>query len=257
MGLPTISTFLNLPLEIRMQIYGYVLHSENPILLLSRRGNDSFRKASHSTIETLKVLSNEPFHIEEADECARQIDLFRVCRQIYAEARPIFFAKNTFTIPLCGWLPWIRPAIIPRREWNMIRHVKVTIYIQPSSSIKYCGMSGSAWLDNELSLLCNERPQNLSSLRSLIVVVKPVCYLSFPGGTVRPQWLDDCLSHCVTPLTKLKQLQEVKFLLYAELSEEKQQLAWNQWKAVNYAEAEADLDSIKVSFKGPRDSFAP
>lgn len=110
-------------------------------------------------------------------------------------------------------------------------------------------MSGSAWLDDELSLLCNERAQNLNSLRSLIVVVKPVCYLSSSGATVRPQWLDDCLFHCVTPLAKLKQLQEVEFLLHAELSEEKQQAAWNQWKVENYARAVADLDSIKVSFK--------
>lgn len=235
-----------------MEIYGHVLQSHHPMLLLSRRGNANFRQASHATIETLKILCNEPFRAEEADQRTHQIDLFRVCRQIHHEARPLFFARNTFTVPLCGWLPWIRPAVILRHDWNLIRHIKVTIYVQPSSSaIKYCGMSGSTWLDNELSGLCSEQPENLSSLRSLVVVVKPVCYLSPPGGSVRPRWLDECLAHCVTPLTKLKQLQEVRFVLYAALSEDKQQLAWNRWKEDNYADAEADLDSIKVSFRVP------
>lgn len=74
---------------------------------------------------------------------------------------------------------------------------------------------------------------------------------------MRPQWLDDCLAHCVTPLTKLKQLQEVEFILYAEVSEEKRQLAWDQWKAENCADAQADLDSIKVSFKAPTEPSTP
>lgn len=118
-------------------------------------------------------------------------------------------------------------------------------------------MSGPTWLDNEVSALCNDLPSNLNSLRSLVIVVKPVCYLSSPGGTVRDQWLDDCLSHCVTPLTKLKQLREVEFRLYAGLSEAKQQLAWNQWKADNYEAAAADLDSIKVSFTVPAEWAMP
>jgi hypothetical protein len=202
-------------------------------------------------METLKVLSNEPFHAQEADSCARRIDLLRVCRQIHDEARPIFFSQNTFTVPLCGWLPWIRPAIISCNDWDMIRHLKVTTYIQPSTSIRYCGMSDPAWLDNELSCLCNDLPQSLQSLKSLTIVVKPVCYLSSKGDTVRPQWLDNCLTHCVTPLTKLKQLQEVEFRLHAELSEGKRQLAWTRWKEENDAGVAADLDSIKVSFKVP------
>lgn len=113
-------------------------------------------------------------------------------------------------------------------------------------------MSGSTWLDNELAGLCGEKVENLRSLRTLVVVVKPVCYLESPvGGMVRERWLDECLSHCVTPLAKLKQLREVRLVLYAQLSEEKQQLAWTQWKFDNHAYAEADLDAIKVSFEVP------
>lgn len=112
-------------------------------------------------------------------------------------------------------------------------------------------MGGSQWLDNELSALCNDLPSNRSSLRSLVVVVKPVCYLASPGSTVRAEWVEDCLNHCVSPLTRLKQLTEVELRLYAGLSEEKQRAVWERWKEVNYEAAKTDLDGIKVSFKVP------
>ncbi|KAF7511980.1 hypothetical protein GJ744_002693 [Endocarpon pusillum] len=251
-----ISPFLNLPSEIRLEIFSHVLYSTNPILLLSRKRNQPPNQAFSSTLETLRILSNEPQHSREhePETNAPHTSLLRVCRQLYTEARPLFFTTNTFTIPLCGWLPWIRPAIIPRQDWNLICHLKLTIYIQPSSkSIRYCGMSGPQWLDNELSALCNDLPSNLTSLRSLVVVVKPVCYLASPGGTVSAAWVEDCLKHCVSPLTRLKQLREVELRLYAGLSEEKQREAWERWKEVNYEGAKADLDVIKVSFKVPED----
>ncbi len=251
---PSKSPFLNLPFEVRLEIFSYAVHSPNPIFLLSRKRNQPPNQAFSSTIETLRILSNEAKHTKEQEQQTNtpHTALLRVCRQFHAEARPLFFITNTFSIPLCGWLPWIRPAILARHDWDLIRHLKLTIYIQPSSdSIRYCGMKGSQWLDNELSALCNDFPSNLNSMRSLVVVVKPVCYLASPGGTVRAEWVKDCLNHCVRPLTRLKQLSEVELRLYAGLSEERQRAVWERWKEVNYDGATADLDGIKVSFKVP------
>jgi hypothetical protein len=83
---------LPLPLEIRLQIYGYLLVSQISCLLYSVSGGYRFKLWKHKDGE-LKRRSPWPFGIH----CR----ILETCRQVNHETTPILCSRNLFALEFC------------------------------------------------------------------------------------------------------------------------------------------------------------
>ncbi|KAF2798903.1 hypothetical protein K505DRAFT_321534 [Melanomma pulvis-pyrius CBS 109.77] len=148
MGIPNISQppqkcfFMDLlPLELRLTVYEYLVVSPTPL-----RGKTA-RKEDERTGLGLTVL--------------------RVNRQIYAEALPLFYGKNTFSITS---IPETRPLEaspsededsqngitpskpryefdppLPPAHWPLVRHLTVSLLYLPKTLVSELGHNGIGW----------------------------------------------------------------------------------------------------------------
>ncbi|MCJ1253654.1 hypothetical protein MMC24_001466 [Lignoscripta atroalba] len=85
--------FLRLPTEVRINIYKYVVIADHPIAIRPRQPKDCGSSITRS---------GRPMRpgVDEIERNTREISHLAVaftCRQIYAEAAPIYYAKNQFT----------------------------------------------------------------------------------------------------------------------------------------------------------------
>ncbi|KAF2190510.1 hypothetical protein K469DRAFT_721385 [Zopfia rhizophila CBS 207.26] len=164
---PGFSPFLELPAELRLSIYEYL------------------------------VVANEPLQGRPAKEnkaYCLSLAILRVNRQVYEEARSIFFGKNTFLItsvpePNNGQTsPEGRGQFDPplrRDRWQFIRHLTIDLLYYPtrpireprddsSESWKPIDPGAAAYIANLISILESCGPK-LQSLRLAAKVDESFC----------------------------------------------------------------------------------
>lgn len=83
------ASLLGLSMEIRLQIYGYLLTSRGPVDEIFK-----LEKIAKQRVQAMSDLAPDTGGIDEWDPRA----LFSVCRRIYAEAMPFFYGQNTFEL---------------------------------------------------------------------------------------------------------------------------------------------------------------
>lgn len=88
------SPFLELPFELRLEIYEYLLCSPDDIIISSRRRQIYWYRPQLPTCELRRLPHRMP-HVE----------LLRTCKQVNSEATPIVYRKNRFLVVL----PYMAP----------------------------------------------------------------------------------------------------------------------------------------------------
>ncbi|KAI1283626.1 hypothetical protein F5Y07DRAFT_408862 [Xylaria sp. FL0933] len=97
---PAISlTFLNLPLEIRLEIYSHLLTTQqipsysSP---LAPSPSSSSSSSSSSSPPSCSSSSPAPFFTQQTAPSRLYPNILRTCRQLHAECTPILYRSNTF-----------------------------------------------------------------------------------------------------------------------------------------------------------------
>ena len=115
-----------LPLEIRQEIYGYVLgREENNFILLSRKKVHAIRGAPPIPYQDLGPYRGCRRHngIDPAFWIHRPA-ILRTCRQIYREAVDLLYTGNTFVFQSPFFLFAFANAVLPYR-FNAIRKIRI------------------------------------------------------------------------------------------------------------------------------------
>ncbi|KAF1841661.1 uncharacterized protein K460DRAFT_344705 [Cucurbitaria berberidis CBS 394.84] len=132
----TTPRFLQLSIEIRLQIYAQLVASARPFLI--GRCQDKPRRSHNSSPRDFFPGEH---HIERNDQPSRptQPPITRVCRQIREESLPLFYSDNYFWLihnefqpdtnvsPRRNFDPWI--AQTPRNMFDVMRHVSLCGYV--------------------------------------------------------------------------------------------------------------------------------
>ncbi|KAI4153826.1 MAG: hypothetical protein L6R39_001496 [Caloplaca ligustica] len=126
-----------LPLEIRQEIYAYVLGTQRNLLILLpfkiRAVPDEGWVSGHPLDAD---INGRLINCEELRFWPQRTALLRTCRQVYVEAAELLYTRSTFVIKHPHILPRFAQSI-PAKRFNSIRHLCVTI------SLRRCGPSSA------------------------------------------------------------------------------------------------------------------
>ncbi|KAL8921652.1 MAG: hypothetical protein Q9172_003900 [Xanthocarpia lactea] len=114
------SMLSRLPLEIRQQIYGYVLGAEEHYQL---GGSSGF---NHPLCSTQCTIAYHPNFQRAA--------LLRTCSQVYAEAVDLLYQKSTFIIKSPDGLSAFAATVAPR-QLDQIHHIRIEINGERSDDV--------------------------------------------------------------------------------------------------------------------------
>ena len=116
--------FIDFPPEIRDNIYECIVGEPNPILSTCERGARTPRFYAASS-------RNRNVH---------DLNIFRASKQVFAEARRIFFSRNVFDINLIEENSGLRYNFVPT-EWEYaikaLRHIKVSAYVARTTARRH------------------------------------------------------------------------------------------------------------------------
>ncbi|KAL8706959.1 MAG: hypothetical protein Q9201_000007 [Fulgogasparrea decipioides] len=125
-----------LPLEIRQEIYGYVLgREENCLVMLPFKVRATAEKASSAGyIDVMDAAVNQGLVIrDDVFFWPQRTALLRSCRQIYAEAVDLLYSGNTFVIKH----PRVFLAFaVPPQRLNSIRNLRIALKPPQYSSVE-------------------------------------------------------------------------------------------------------------------------
>lgn len=113
---PTFIYFLALPPEIRDNIYEFIVTEPNTILSTCQKGATTPRFHSSSY----------------KDRNVHDLNIFRVSKQVFHEARRIFFSRNVFDINLIEESSKLRYNFVPTEfdyAIKALRHIKVSVHL--------------------------------------------------------------------------------------------------------------------------------
>ncbi|KAI1363603.1 hypothetical protein F5Y08DRAFT_238288 [Xylaria arbuscula] len=100
---PSPSTFLNLPLEIRLEIYTHLLTTSqdpsHPLSPAEPSPSSSSSSASSSPSSSVSSSSSSPapFFNPQTAPTPLHPNILRTCRQLHAECIPVLYKRNIFT----------------------------------------------------------------------------------------------------------------------------------------------------------------
>lgn len=129
-----ISSFLELPRELRDNIYEKVLVFAEPIELAPFGGE--FEQWQHGISERPNVYQYRHAHRFRNEICPC-LRLFRVCKQIYMEACGVYYSENAFRFSnRMGWDAMVRfLALIGTHNSSLLRDVTVVDPISGQQSV--------------------------------------------------------------------------------------------------------------------------
>jgi hypothetical protein len=142
--------FLDFPREIRDRIYECILTEPNLILSTCKKDASTplFRAAS------------------SRNRNVYDLNIFRGNKQVFHEARKIFFSHNTFDINLIEEMGTLRYNFVPT-EWDYaitaLRHIKVCVHLRSSSTDISATLNGKNQATKKLKYIL-ERATDLRSL---------------------------------------------------------------------------------------------
>ncbi|KAL8990635.1 MAG: hypothetical protein Q9169_008076 [Polycauliona sp. 2 TL-2023] len=156
-----------LPLEIRQEIYGYVLgREENKILILS----------SKIRAFATGVFAPQFVEVSRYGFWRNRTAILRVRRQVYVEAVELLYTGNTFILEHPRVLVAFSQAVLPKR-FNAIRNIRVRFQEAEWPVIEYpldwkqpCSESGL--LQRERWFRCWETIIGMQYLRSLHIEIR-------------------------------------------------------------------------------------
>ncbi|KAJ4320734.1 hypothetical protein N0V94_003266 [Neodidymelliopsis sp. IMI 364377] len=109
-------SFLDLPRELRDQIYTHALHVPGALFIYSPNLHRSFPLFKAKIVRHKALGPTEPQSVYDR----LSTGLLRTCRQLHAESSPVLYCSNVFRI----WLPSDSGLALQYR--NMVRHVTFT-----------------------------------------------------------------------------------------------------------------------------------
>ncbi|KAI4266383.1 MAG: hypothetical protein L6R38_008780, partial [Xanthoria sp. 2 TBL-2021] len=115
-----------LPLEIRQEIWGYVLGREENTLILLPLKIRAIPGAHPMPSQDSNPYRNNNWHITETGPSfwLHRPAILRTCRQIYIEAVDLLYTENTFVFQSPLILAYFAKAVLPYR-FNAIRKVRI------------------------------------------------------------------------------------------------------------------------------------
>ena len=129
-SVPTSASFLGLPLKLRRHIYGFCIPQNTIIESSFRTGDPSYWCPSPATSSDDGPQSI-PEDLKYASKYLTLLRLLRVCRQITNEVEPMFYAGNSFEIPLCLDGLWDLRKFGPKQR-KMMRQVTLVMQLDGS-----------------------------------------------------------------------------------------------------------------------------
>lgn len=129
------SILKRLPLEIRQEIYGYVLgRQENCLVMLPFKIRATTGKNMHPGKNVSKAHTNQYIFLEEENRFwPHRPALLRTCRQIYVEAVSLLYTGNTFVFRHPEVLRRFKRSIAPQR-WHCIRSLRFCLLYSGSKA---------------------------------------------------------------------------------------------------------------------------
>ena len=128
--------FLELPAELRLNVYRMALQRDEPLLLHLDRTNDKDNTSGDASAPSHTNASVEDSSISDAassshSECARaaatsiNVALLRTSKLVYKEARQVLYAENTFTLLLPTGIPTL--MLLHQRSRSLIQSVALAV----------------------------------------------------------------------------------------------------------------------------------
>ena len=125
------SMLMRLPMELRQEIYGYVLGREENVLILLpfkvRAVPATHPIAVHG--DHLNAESNQLWITDEAWRLfwPNRTAILRTCRQVYNEAIDLSYTGNNFVCESLDILSRFKSSIPPHRHLNTVRRLRVSL----------------------------------------------------------------------------------------------------------------------------------
>ena len=248
------STFLQqLPLEIRLEIYKYVVGGEVLHLghLPGRIGHTRCIPSEHQDLRFLsggKPLYDAPLaclpgqlssHYQRYlflhPQSNQLLALLKVCRQVYVEAVGILYSTNKFAIEHVNVLIWFSRSIVPRRL-QIIRNLRVAFAT---------GFSGTFPRDIYASKFMRQWKRFWHIIAvEMTGLLRLSCYLDFrdPYG-IDSHWLDQ-EAGWVQPMSHVRGLADADAAILVNLND-------SQWPD-HLARAERLGQYLQRNWKRPR-----
>ncbi|KAI0117060.1 hypothetical protein F4814DRAFT_415057 [Daldinia grandis] len=153
------SLFFRVPLELRLEIYEYLLCSPDDIIVSSRRRQIYWCRPHRSTCELRRLPHRMP-HVE----------LLRTCKQVNSEATPILYRKNRFLVALPYMVPFCPTNFF---LWSLRRSTMSNV--TSISFVFACRDNCPLWLD-----LCPIIQGNFIDLKKWTTTGPQLVKLCFP-----------------------------------------------------------------------------
>ena len=176
------SPFMRLPPELRVRIYNMVVVLDEPVLIemTQRRKWHSIKKSTTRSGKSMRPKQDELEDRRNMGHTALAVAF--ICRQVYLEATPRYYALNTFTLSQLLFGPSIESFFVDIGSRNRDMIVKVQLNcLYP-------------WRYLHL--------ENLRGARSLTLVPSSWYYgLLFPGPNWQENWIEGAKELCKTMKT--------------------------------------------------------
>ena len=133
------TNFFSLPREIRDKIYGEVV-VVGKVFLMDDRPEDQARNSSSRERYADKHLYRKP-----------DLAIFRVCKQIHAEAEKVYLTKNLFVFSV-GWMnfppfknPSTNPPLFSQRALTTVRNISLALDKSDLTHLQAKGRDAASW----------------------------------------------------------------------------------------------------------------
>lgn len=201
------SILKRLPLEIRQEIYGYVLgRQENCLIMLPFKIRAAVEGNNISSALNVSMGgTNQYIFLDDENRFWPQRPaLLRTCRQVYTEAVALLYSDNAFVFRHPEVL-WRFSRSIPSQRWNCIRsiHVKL-VYLGAKLAYSQVSNRQEQWKIMWASV---------AAMRNLIDLSVEI----FDAVEVaRWEFVDDLVQMMLTPLLQVRGLHRFQLALFTE-----------------------------------------